>query len=62
MKAFIFLVQYKYIISTGIIYVLDSSDETRVNEAKDELQKLAAEKELKKCFFLILANKQVIIV
>ena len=42
----------------GLIYVLDSNDCERVNEAREELMKMLAEEELTEASLLILANKQ----
>ncbi|KAF1741611.1 hypothetical protein MXB_380, partial [Myxobolus squamalis] len=44
--------------SQGIIFVIDSSDRDRLDEAKDELHKLLAEEELRECVVLVYANKQ----
>eukprot|EP01156_Anaeramoeba_ignava_P016823 Anaeramoba_ignava/a6298_91.p1 GENE.a6298_91~~a6298_91.p1 ORF type:complete len:187 (-),score=44.89 a6298_91:108-641(-) len=41
----------------GIIFVIDSSDTSRINEAKDELYGLLEEEELKNAILLIFANK-----
>ncbi|CAF1041230.1 unnamed protein product [Adineta ricciae] len=43
---------------TGIIYVVDSSDRTTIDETCNELHQLANEDELRTKPFLILANKQ----
>ena len=42
----------------GIIFVVDSSDEERLNECKDELNELIAEEFLQKVCLLVFANKQ----
>ena len=42
----------------GIIFVVDSKDEERIEEASKEIKKLANEEELKNCPILVLANKQ----
>lgn len=42
----------------GLIFVVDSSDRTRIAEAKNELFKLLAEEELQEAVLLIFANKQ----
>ena len=42
----------------GLIFVLDSSDDGRYNEAKDELMTILEEDELKNAPLLIYANKQ----
>jgi len=42
----------------GIIFVVDSNDRDRVNEAREELQRMLNEEELKDAFLLVFANKQ----
>ena len=42
----------------GIIFVVDSGDLERIEEAKDELHKLLYEDALRDCAVLIYANKQ----
>jgi len=42
----------------GLIFVVDSNDQDRIDEAAEELKKLLAEEELKNCPVLVLANKQ----
>ncbi len=45
--------------TNGIIFVFDSTDKERFDEAKQELEELLKDKDhLKKCPVLILANKQ----
>ena len=44
------------------MFVVDSSDTERIDEAKDELAKLLNEAKLKNALFLVFANKQVQIV
>ena len=43
----------------GLIFVIDSNDRERVSEAKDELQKMLDEDELRDAVLLVFANKQV---
>ena len=43
----------------AVIFVVDSSNPERLEEAKNELVKLVQEKELKEASLLIFANKQV---
>lgn len=45
---------------SGLIYVVDSNDNDRIAEAKDELMRLLAEEELKDAVILVFANKQVL--
>jgi small GTP-binding protein len=42
----------------GIIFVVDSSDADRFDEAKEELHRMLAEDDLKDASLLVLANKQ----
>eukprot|EP01099_Mayorella_cantabrigiensis_P003915 TRINITY_DN293_c0_g1_i4.p1 TRINITY_DN293_c0_g1~~TRINITY_DN293_c0_g1_i4.p1 ORF type:complete len:192 (-),score=50.61 TRINITY_DN293_c0_g1_i4:114-656(-) len=42
----------------GLIFVVDSNDRERVNEANEELQKMLNEDELRDSVLLIFANKQ----
>ena len=42
----------------GLIFVVDSKDRDRMNEAKTELHRLLGEEELRDAVLLILANKQ----
>jgi len=42
----------------GLIFVIDSNDRERVNEAKDELNKMLGEDELRDAVLLVFANKQ----
>ena len=42
----------------GLIYVVDSSDRDRINDAKEELDKMLMEQEMENAVLLVLANKQ----
>ncbi|KAK7109210.1 ADP-ribosylation factor-like [Littorina saxatilis] len=42
----------------GLIFVVDSNDRERVGEARDELQRMVNEDELRDAKLLVLANKQ----
>ena len=42
----------------GIIFVVDSNDRDRVNEARDELLRMLNEDELREALLLVFANKQ----
>lgn len=60
-----FLFVYSYLlglpsfVSTGLIFVVDSNDRERVNEAREELSRMLAEDELRDAVLLVFANKQV---
>ncbi len=43
----------------GLIFVIDSNDRERVGEARDQLQRMLSEDELRDAPLLIFANKQV---
>lgn len=43
----------------GLIFVVDSNDRERINEAREELMRMLAEDELRDAVLLIFANKQV---
>ncbi|XP_078385937.1 ADP-ribosylation factor 2-like isoform X1 [Cetorhinus maximus] len=42
----------------GLIFVVDSNDRERINEARDELNRMLSEEELKDAVLLVFANKQ----
>lgn len=42
----------------GLIYVVDSNDRDRIEEARDELKKMLSEEELRNATVLVFANKQ----
>merc|ERR550525_2122366 len=42
----------------GLIFVVDSNDRERISEAKEELQKMLQEGELRDATLLVFANKQ----
>ena len=50
--------KHYYQNTDGLIFVVDSNDQDRINDAAGELKKLLAEEELKNCPVLVLANKQ----
>jgi len=50
--------RHYYQNTLGLIFVLDSSDRGRIEEAKEELDKLLSEAELSNVLVLIFANKQ----
>jgi len=50
--------RHYYLNTQGIIYVVDSNDRERIDEAALELQKLLREDELRDAVVLVLANKQ----
>ncbi len=42
----------------GLVFVVDSNDRDRIGEAKEELQRMLQEEELKDAVLLVFANKQ----
>ena len=42
----------------GLIFVIDSSDSTRLDEAKNELARIIQDREMKDALLLVFANKQ----
>merc|ERR1711869_24727 len=44
--------------SHGLIFVIDSSDRDRIEDARDELWKMLADDEMKDAVLLVFANKQ----
>eukprot|EP00056_Hartaetosiga_gracilis_P007479 m.108817 g.108817 ORF g.108817 m.108817 type:complete len:180 (-) comp12722_c0_seq1:130-669(-) len=42
----------------GVIFVVDSNDRERINEAREELHKMLSEDELRDAVLLVFANKQ----
>jgi len=42
----------------GLIFVIDSSDEARIGEAKAELHRIINDREMKDSLLLVFANKQ----
>jgi len=50
--------RHYYQNTQGLIFVVDSSDNERVTEAKEELHKMLGEDELRDAKILVFANKQ----
>lgn len=49
--------RHYYQNTQGIIFVVDSNDRERMDEARDELQRMLNEDELKDAYLLVFANK-----
>lgn len=47
------------VICSGLIFVVDSNDRERIGEAKEELNRMLNEDELREAALLVFANKQV---
>eukprot|EP01147_Barroeca_monosierra_P004715 gene4715-8645_t len=50
--------RHYYQNTEGLIYVVDSNDRERINEAREELNKMLDEEELRDAVLLVFANKQ----
>jgi len=50
--------RHYYQNTQGVIFVLDSNDRDRVEQAKEELTRMLAEDELREAVLLVFANKQ----
>ena len=50
--------KHYYQNADGLIFVVDSSDRNRIGKAREELQKMLAEDDLKNTILLVFANKQ----
>lgn len=50
--------RHYYQNTQGLIFVVDSNDHDRMDDAREELQKMLAEEELKEAAVLVFANKQ----
>merc|ERR1712050_471230 len=50
--------RHYYMGTHGVIFVVDSSDRDRIQDARDELWKLLGDDELRDAVLLVLANKQ----
>ncbi|KAJ1846095.1 Arf GTPase arf1 [Coemansia sp. RSA 2703] len=50
--------RHYYQNTQGIIYVIDSNDRDRISEAREELQRMLNEDELRDAILLVFANKQ----
>jgi ADP-ribosylation factor 6 len=42
----------------GLIFVIDSSDKLRIDEARQELHRIINDREMKESLLLVFANKQ----
>ncbi|XP_016119025.1 ADP-ribosylation factor 1-like [Sinocyclocheilus grahami] len=47
-----------FLFLLGLIFVVDSNDRERVNEAREEVMRMLAEDELREAVLLVFANKQ----
>lgn len=50
--------RHYYTGTQGLVFVVDSQDQDRIDEAKTELHKILNDREMKDCLLLVFANKQ----
>lgn len=50
--------RHYYTGTQGLVFVIDSTDTDRIGEAKEELQRILSDREMKDCLLLVFANKQ----
>jgi len=50
--------RHYYQNTQGLVFVVDSNDRDRINEARDELMKMLNEDEMREAILLVFANKQ----
>jgi ADP-ribosylation factor 6 len=50
--------RHYYTGTQGLVFVVDSKDEARIDEAKQELHRILSDREMKDCLLLVFANKQ----
>ncbi|RCH77757.1 ADP-ribosylation factor, Arf Arf6, partial [Rhizopus stolonifer] len=50
--------RHYYTGTQGLIFVIDSQDQERIDEAKQELHRILSDREMKDCLLLVFANKQ----
>lgn len=55
----IIVIIFLIFLLAGLIFVVDSNDRERVNEAREELTRMLSEDELRDAVLLVFANKQV---
>jgi signal recognition particle receptor subunit beta len=42
----------------GLIFVIDSADRDRIDEARQELDRILSDREMKDCLLMVFSNKQ----
>lgn len=50
--------RHYYTGTQGLVFVVDSQDRERIDEAKHELHRILSDREMKECLLLVFANKQ----
>ena len=49
--------RHYYTGTQGLVFVVDSQDRERIDEAKQELHRILSDREMKDCLLLVFANK-----
>jgi hypothetical protein len=49
---------YRWLGTQGLIFVIDSNDRSRIEEARQELHRIILDREMKEALLLVFANKQ----
>lgn len=50
--------QSSFLGTQGLIFVIDSNDRSRIDEARQELHRIILDREMKEALLLVFANKQ----
>lgn len=50
--------RHYYTGTQGLIFVIDSGDRDRIDEARLELERILADREMRECLLMVFANKQ----
>lgn len=50
--------RHYYTGTQGLVFVVDSQDRERIDEAKQELHRILSDREMKECLLMVFANKQ----
>lgn len=50
--------RHYYTGTQGLVFVVDSQDRERIEEARQELHRILSDREMKDCLLLVFANKQ----
>jgi len=50
--------RHYYTGTQGLVFVIDSCDRERIDEARQELHRILSDREMKDCLLLVFANKQ----
>ena len=50
--------RHYYTGTQGLVFVIDSQDRDRIDEARQELHRIISDREMRDCLLLVFANKQ----